>query len=180
MKNKTTADLILTYGDSEPVYYYSENLEELAKGQIRLCTRTVSLIKLIDLSSNDLFGEIPESLTNLSGLHFLNLSGNHPSENIPGSIGKMVMLESLDLSRNELSGMIPPLHFLSRLNLSYNNLTGTISFGNRLQALTGPSIYLGNAGLCGPPLSDCDGNRADDSVEENDLSMLWFYVGIAV
>jgi len=43
---------------------------------------------------------------------------------------------------------------LSHLNLSYNNLSGKIPSGNQLQVLDDQaSIYVGNPGLCGPPLT---------------------------
>lgn len=77
---------------------------------------------------------------------------------IPENIGDLMQVESLDLSNNELSGEIPislsALTSLSRLNLYYNNLRGNIPSGNQLQTLEDQtSIYIGNPGLCGPPLS---------------------------
>ncbi len=86
----------------------------------------------IDLSRNNLTGEIPESLTNLLLLFTLNLSWNHLTGKIPKNIGALHRLETLDLSSYHLSGPIPPtmssLNFLSHLNLSYNNLFGKIPY----------------------------------------------------
>jgi hypothetical protein len=67
-------------------------------------------------------------------------------------------VESLDLSNNKLSGEIPTSlsapTSLSHLNLSYNNLQGAIPSGSQLQVLDDQaSIYIGNPGLCGPPIS---------------------------
>uniref|UniRef100_A0A0E0M8N9 Leucine-rich repeat-containing N-terminal plant-type domain-containing protein n=1 Tax=Oryza punctata TaxID=4537 RepID=A0A0E0M8N9_ORYPU len=80
----------------------------------------------IDLSSNSLTEDIPEELTYLQGLRFLNLSRNTLSGSIPERIGSLKPLESLDLSWNELSGVIPTsisnLLSLSTLNLSNNRL----------------------------------------------------------
>ncbi|KAJ3694388.1 hypothetical protein LUZ60_009868 [Juncus effusus] len=68
----------------------------------------------------------------------------------------MQQLVSLDLRMNELLGIIPHslanLDFLSSLNLSYNNLSGEIPMGNQIQTLD-PSIYIGNAYLCGSSLN---------------------------
>ncbi|XP_066374602.1 probable inactive leucine-rich repeat receptor-like protein kinase At1g66830 [Miscanthus floridulus] len=111
----------------------------------------------IDLSENQLTGEIPKEIGALSLLRILNLSGNHISGITPEEIGNLWSLEALDLSHNGLSGPIPSsmanLSNLSMLNLSYNDLSGRIPTGSQLQTLTDPSIYAGNADLCGPPLS---------------------------
>ncbi|XP_066340993.1 receptor-like protein EIX1 [Miscanthus floridulus] len=118
----------------------------------------------IDLSSNNLTGEIPEEIVFHDGLVNLNLSRNHLSGVVPNKIGEMQTLESLDLSRNMLFGEIPAslsnLTFLSYLDLSYNNLTGRIPSGSQLDTLYAeyPSMYIGNTGLCGHPLqNNCSG-----------------------
>ncbi|KAF8643376.1 hypothetical protein HU200_066896 [Digitaria exilis] len=95
----------------------------------------------------------------LAALKNLNLSWNHVSGVMPDSVGKLHSLESLDLSQNQLSGEIPAslsdLTSLAHLNLSYNCLTGKIPSGNQLQTLNDQaSIYIGNPGLCGPPLTN--------------------------
>ncbi|KAM5587025.1 receptor-like protein EIX2 [Rosa sericea] len=145
------------------------------------------LLTIIDFSSNDLEGEIPEEIGTLVGLGTLNLSMNQLTGNIPSKIGNLHLLETLDLSQNQLSGQIPQslasLTFLSHLNLSCNNLTGTIPSGNQLQTLDDSSIYEGNPSLCGFPLSKCpeDGDkmhepRAEDNKDhEDDDKKLGFY-----
>ncbi|GJN18462.1 hypothetical protein PR202_gb05627 [Eleusine coracana subsp. coracana] len=115
-------------------------------------------VNLTSLESLDLFGPITEEIGKLAALKNLNLSWNHLNGTIPDSIGDVHSLESLDLSHNEFGGKIPAnlsnLLSLTRLNLSYNNLTGGIPSGNQLQTLVDQaSIYIGNPGLCGPPLS---------------------------
>ncbi|XP_059436267.1 receptor-like protein EIX2 [Corylus avellana] len=117
----------------------------------------IDLVYSIDLSSNNLSGEIPDNITSISELVIMNLSMNHLTGRIPSKIGNLHMLESLDLSMNELYGPIPQslssLTFLSHLNLSFNNLSGKIPSGNQLQTLNDSSIYKGNSLLCGSPLS---------------------------
>ncbi|KAF8400899.1 hypothetical protein HHK36_014202 [Tetracentron sinense] len=156
----------------------------------------VILVKSIDLSSNNLTGEIPEEITGLLELGTLNLSFNSLTGKIPEKIGNLKMLETLDLSRNQLSGSIPQslssLNFLSYLNLSHNNLWGEIPSGYQLQTLNDPSIYEGNQALCGPPLvAKCsrdeasqgpssiggDGEGRDD---EDGFEMLWFCTSMAL
>ncbi|KAH7510804.1 hypothetical protein FEM48_ZijujUnG0086200 [Ziziphus jujuba var. spinosa] len=77
------------------------------KGKDYKYGRNLGLLRIIDLSSNRLTGEIPKTLTNLVELVQLNLSRNYLSGTIPESIGKMKLLESLDLSHNQLSSKIP-------------------------------------------------------------------------
>ena len=55
------------------------------------------LTGLIDLSCNNLSSEIPEEMTRLQGLMFLNLSVDHLEGQVPMEIGAMTSLESLDL-----------------------------------------------------------------------------------
>jgi len=114
----------------------------------------------LDLSCNNLVGEIPEEIGKLVALTNLNLSCNSFIGKIPTEIGGLVQVESLDLSHNEISGEIPTtlsaLTSLSHLNLSYNNLSGSIPSGNQLQVLDDEAyVYIGNPGLCGPPLAKC-------------------------
>ncbi|CAL8998151.1 unnamed protein product [Prunus brigantina] len=119
----------------------------------------LGLVNSLDLSSNNLSGEIPEELTSLIGLVLLNLSNNLLTGRIPSKIGDMRNLEELDLSMNRLSGEISrsmvELNFLAYLNLSYNNLTGQIPI-----EYFDESSYFGNK-LCGPPVKEkCGRNVA--------------------
>ena len=107
---------------------------------------------------------------------------------IPSTIGGMKSLETLDLSFNNLSGAIPQsmsaLHSLSHLNLSYNNLSGAIPSGFQLQTLPASS-YIGNAYLCGLPVSksclnETNTNATDEEDEEEGLHGLSLYFGIAL
>ncbi|XP_058076490.1 receptor-like protein EIX2 [Magnolia sinica] len=99
MKNEQKMGHFILHGAGS---YYEENLLVSVKGRMLEYTRTISLVTCMDLSSNNLSGEIPEQLTNLLGLHVLNLSGNHLIGKIPDKIGKLALLESLDFSRNQL------------------------------------------------------------------------------
>ncbi|TYI70958.1 hypothetical protein E1A91_D08G260200v1 [Gossypium mustelinum] len=126
------------------------------KGRVREYSTILSLVTTMDLSNNNLIGNIPKELTNLAGLQSLNLSGNSLRGNIPVRIGDIKMLESLDVSRNHLSGSIPEslsnLNFLSHLNLSYNDLRGRIPSSTQLQSFDKFS-YIGNQ-LFGPPINE--------------------------
>ncbi|KAI4310437.1 hypothetical protein MLD38_035415 [Melastoma candidum] len=106
------------------------------KGIKREFGKTSGYFALLDLSSNNFIGTIPESIgDNLLKLHTLNLSNNHFSGPIPLSLAKLSRLEALDLSRNKLSGEIPAMLMqvtsLEIFNVSYNNLSGPIPVGNQ-------------------------------------------------
>uniref|UniRef100_A0ACD5TMX2 Uncharacterized protein n=1 Tax=Avena sativa TaxID=4498 RepID=A0ACD5TMX2_AVESA len=135
---------------------YQDRIDIIWKGQELIFQRTIRLLTGIDLSGNALSDCIPQELTNLQGLRFLNLSRNHLSCGIPTDIGSLKLLESLDLSCNQLSGPIPQsistLSTLSTFNISNNHLAGKIPTGSQIQTLDDPSIYSNNYGLCGLPL----------------------------
>ncbi|XP_022637034.1 probable leucine-rich repeat receptor-like protein kinase At1g35710 [Vigna radiata var. radiata] len=115
----------------------------------------LSLLKVIDLSSNHFSEEIPTEIEKLAGLISLNLSRNNLIGKIPSNIGNMTSLESLDLSRNRLVGSIPlslaQIYGLGVLDLSQNHLSGKIPTSTQLQSFH-QSSYEDNLDLCGPPL----------------------------
>ena len=84
----------------------------------------------LDLSENNLDGQIPPRLSGLSHLRKLDLSGNELKGAIPGTLGGLAELERLNLSGNRFEGEIPSvlggLAELERLDLSDNELSGHI------------------------------------------------------
>ncbi|KAK9130081.1 hypothetical protein Sjap_010568 [Stephania japonica] len=104
------------------------------EGEIPLqLTDECSSLKELDLSTNNFYGAVPDSLGSCSALESINLfnnslTGEFPSETLfkmpnlkklvlsynsfvhglPGSLSKISNLEYLDLSSNNFSGSIPP------------------------------------------------------------------------
>jgi len=185
---KLNSDIIMAgHGWEKPVFL-------VTKGKGYEYGNNLYLVTSMDLSSNNLIGEIPDELTSLYGLQFLNLSNNQLHGKIPEKINALKLLESLDVSMNQLTGVIPQsmanLTFLSYLNLSYNNLSGRIPSGTQLQSFSALS-FIGNHDLCGPPLMpSCVGDgsslettpNAEDEGREDSawIDMKWFYMSMPV
>ncbi|XP_037439109.1 receptor-like protein EIX2 [Triticum dicoccoides] len=172
-----------------------ENLKYINLSGILFTGRvpTLAYFVSIDLSGNSLTGEIPTDITSLAALMNLNLSSNKLSGPIPNMIGAMQSLVSLNFSENKLSGEIPlslsNLTLLEALNLSCNNLSGRIPSGRQLDTLNSdnPSImYIGNSGLCGPPLKkNCPGNdssiiHGDRESSKQQFDPLTFHFGLVL
>ncbi|CAA2964027.1 Leucine-rich repeat [Olea europaea subsp. europaea] len=174
-----------------------EGAEVTWKGKENEYIKSLQLVKLIDLSSNNLVGEIPPEITSLVGLVALNLSRNNLSGLLPVKLGQLRSLNFLDLSRNHISGGIPvglsQLDALGVLDLSYNNLSGKIPFIAHLQTFEA-SAYVGNSRLCGPPLAKpCPGDESpldpkfnenkkgiESPEEEDELISLGFYIAMTL
>nr|ABA96722.1 Leucine Rich Repeat family protein, expressed [Oryza sativa Japonica Group] len=156
---------MMTRSDNETLvmenqYYHGQTYQFTAtvtyKGNYMTISKILRTLVLIDFSNNAFHGAIPETIGELILLHGLNMSHNALTGSIPTQFGRLNQLESLDLSSNEFSGEIPEelasLNFLSTLNLSYNMLVGRIPNSYQFSTFSNNS-FLGNTGLCGPPLS---------------------------
>ncbi|KAJ4718461.1 putative Leucine-rich receptor-like kinase family protein [Melia azedarach] len=84
------------------VEFVTKNRHELYNGS------NLNYMAGLDLSSNELIGEILYEIGELQAIRGLNLSHNFLSSSIPESFCNMKLIESLDLSYNKLSGEIPP------------------------------------------------------------------------
>ena len=87
-------------------------------------------ITKLNLTSNQLKGELPPELANLTNLEVLALGGNQLTGTIPTWLSNLANLQELYLWGNELTGTIPRelsnLTNLTILALSENQLTGPI------------------------------------------------------
>ncbi|XP_043719507.1 receptor like protein 26-like [Telopea speciosissima] len=145
---------------------YQDTLEIVSKGIYLEMEKIFNTFTSINLSHNKFRGNISAALIGeLKALMGLNLSANDLIGQIPASFTQLIRLESLDLSSNNLSGEIPQqmastLTSLSFLNLSQNHLTGMIPQGSQFATFSNAS-YEGNVGLCGFPLSKRCGSEVE-------------------
>ncbi|CAO2821064.1 unnamed protein product [Amaranthus hypochondriacus] len=169
--------------------YYIEAATIMWKRKDSIFRNSLGLVKEIDMSNNELQGEIPNEIFSLTGLVSLDLSSNTLSGTFTTKVGQLTELEFLDLSNNHLSGEIPEslanLNSLGILDLSYNNLSGEIPTGPLLQGFD-TSAYEGNPNLCGMPLPKCpwehptpDLNALDHYNDENESEGI-YHLGLYI
>ncbi|KAK1416118.1 hypothetical protein QVD17_31906 [Tagetes erecta] len=121
-------------------------------------------LRNLDLSQNNFTGLIPDGfVSNFSFLEKLDLSFNQFTGPIPKDLGNLTNLQgTVDLSHNMFNGSIPTslgnLPEKVYIDLTYNNLAGPIPQNGAL-VNRGPTAFIGNPGLCGPPLKNlCNPN----------------------
>ncbi|KAK0573122.1 hypothetical protein LWI29_003279 [Acer saccharum] len=116
-------------------------------------------LKTLDLSQNNFTGALPDVFgTGLVSLEKLDLSFNKFNGSIPSNMGNLSSLQgTVDLSHNFFTGSIPAslgnLPEKVYIDLTYNNLSGPIPQNGALMN-RGPTAFIGNPGLCGPPLKN--------------------------
>ena len=99
-------------------------------GEIPAALGNLTNLQHLDLCGNELSGEIPAALGNLTNLEILYLYGNQLSGTLPAALGNLTNLDLLSLWDNELSGEIPAalgdMTGLQLLRLNGNQLSGAL------------------------------------------------------
>ncbi|XP_043806638.1 receptor-like protein 15 [Manihot esculenta] len=146
----------------------------------------------IDLSCNNLTGEIPPEIGTLSMIKVLNLTHNKLIGAIPPTFSNLGQIESLDLSYNNLEGKFPPqlnqLYSLVVFNVAHNNLSGKTLERVAQFATFDQSSYEGNLLLCGLPLPKSCNNTSpsppvtptEEKEDKGFMDMGVFYVSFVV
>ena len=87
-------------------------------------------VESISIENNVITGTIPESIGMITALKNLNVAKNKISGALPGSIGQCIALERFDASDNQLTGPLPDSiglwTLLEHFNVQTNHLTGTL------------------------------------------------------
>ncbi|XP_017640254.1 receptor-like protein 9b [Gossypium arboreum] len=122
LKNQHSSSFMTTVEPNKYVFkieFLTKNCLLYYKGNI------LNYMSGLDLSCNNLTGQIPQSLGKLFAIHALNLSHNHLTGFIPVSLSNLSQVGSLDFSYNKLSGKIPSelvnLNFLEVFSVAHNN-----------------------------------------------------------
>ncbi|KAL3345972.1 hypothetical protein AABB24_024762 [Solanum stoloniferum] len=93
-------------------------------------SKCFSSLQILDLQHNQIHGEFPLILTNISALTSLDVSWNLFSGNIPSAIGNLWRLEELRMTNNSFEGALPfeitNCSDLKVLDLEGNRMTGDI------------------------------------------------------
>lgn len=113
-------------GHVKGLYLAENNLT----GEIPAEIGNLTALEFLDLSWNQLNGSIPEEIGNFKNLRYFSLSQNQFNSTIPESIGNLSKLQTLSIDNSKINGPIPEsignLSALEYLNLGYNQLNGSI------------------------------------------------------
>ncbi|KAL2516100.1 putative LRR receptor-like serine/threonine-protein kinase [Forsythia ovata] len=123
-------------------------------GEVPLEIGSMLNFSMVHLGSNQFYGKFPSEIGGLP-LVVLNVSHNKFSGEIPWKIGNLKCLQNLDLSYNNFSGAFPTslnnLYDLSKFNVSYNPyISGEIPATGQLATFEKWS-FLGDPFLRLPP-----------------------------
>ncbi|KAH6755124.1 hypothetical protein C2S53_017888 [Perilla frutescens var. hirtella] len=124
---------------SGPVPLFPQNISSIQFSQnmflgsiSSICTvqSKYALLDFLDLSNNQLYGEIPTCWEKMSALEYLNLGDNSFWGEIPYTLGTLYNINSLHLRGNNLSGELPSTlkngTELLFIDVGGNKLTGNI------------------------------------------------------
>ena len=117
--------------------------EELT-GDIPLCISNLTALEILDLSEHALTGPFP-AITGMSQLHYLDLGFNDFTGNVPANINALAQLRYIDLSYTDLGGAMPntfwQLSNLEKIHLD-KSWNSTIKFSGSIDPAIGAMTNL--------------------------------------
>ncbi|XVF16463.1 hypothetical protein REPUB_Repub10bG0032900 [Reevesia pubescens] len=161
-------------------------------------------LHVLNLTLNNISGEIQSDIVNCKQLTRLLLGGNQFSGNVPDSLAMLSNLKQLDISNNGFSGDLTGLARISGLTMflaQNNQFTGEIlefDFSNLAKFNVSnnffeapipdakgkfpPSCYLGNPELCGDILQEkCPpSKKKSKGLSKNEILMFSGYIALAL
>ncbi|EOA32149.1 hypothetical protein CARUB_v10015400mg [Capsella rubella] len=103
-------------------------------------------LEYLSVSSNSFLGQVPPTISNLTQLTQLRLGSNGFTGSLP-LVQNLTKLSNLILVNNHFSGTIPSslftMPFLSYIDLSRNNLNGSIKVSNSSSSSRTEYLYIG-------------------------------------
>ncbi|GAB4843807.1 hypothetical protein Ancab_040475 [Ancistrocladus abbreviatus] len=162
--------------DANRVWFLKVLYSHHVSGHISPAIGNLTHLEILSFSKlPNLSGSLPQTLTNLNKLTYLEVSHTNIGGTVPEFLSQMTSLTDLILTGNQFTGSVPPslvrLTKLENLWLDENKLTGAIpsnygSFGNNILDLT----LAGNQ-LTGPiPRSLANGNFSTLNFSRNKLT----------
>ncbi|XP_054825565.1 receptor-like protein EIX2 [Prosopis cineraria] len=106
-----------------------------------LCPKMTTLLHVLDLSNNQLFGTLPDCWTHFESLVVLNVANNSLFGKLPTSMGSLRNLQALHLGYNRFTGELPSFlngcTELTTFDIVQNNFSGSIPswIGSEFQKL---------------------------------------------
>ncbi|KAF4398628.1 hypothetical protein G4B88_013717 [Cannabis sativa] len=146
MQNLTEVDLSSNYFVGPiPIFLFRAEALYLSRNKFSslnaICNVTYQYLSFLDISDNQLTGELPNCFSKHKAIQILILSNNKLSGKIPNSIGNLSWISTLHLSKNNFVGKLPSsmknCRELEVLDLGNNRLEGPIPMwiGKSLQQL---------------------------------------------
>lgn len=100
------------------------------KNDAQITSTGLRSLTRLNISNNQMSGEIPTEIVNATALQEFIASNNKLSGSLPSTLGALVNLRSFEVNNNALTGQIPPsvrdLRLMERFVLSRNNLSGAL------------------------------------------------------
>ncbi|CAI0409942.1 unnamed protein product [Linum tenue] len=146
-RNSFSGSIPTCFGSLPNLLYYNSGLNNLgtnSSGDLEFITglSNCSQLQELGVSLNNLGGELPDSVANLSAkLYQFDVSFNSIRGNIPGGLQNLASLNKLDLSYNLFTGQLPSyfskFQSLQGMWMAENQLSGGIpSYIGNLSGLT--------------------------------------------